>query len=300
MSGTEGLRDRVGRATPAPVQRAIRGATRRLARGTAGSRVLPSFLLIGTQRGGTTSLFHYLLQHPQVRGAVADKEVHFFDRPGFTALDGYRAAFPSAAAVARAERSAGGRVVVGEATPYYLFHPAVPGRVAAALPDVRLIAILRDPVERAWSQYRHECDLGFESLPFPEALEAEEERTAGAVERLLVDPAATSFEHQHHSYVARGRYLEQLERWWAALPRERLLLVRSEDLYADPAGTFDAITAHLGVEPWQPAAWRAYNASTSSGLSDELRSGLRETFRPWNERLAEATGRSWGWDEADA
>ena len=299
MSGSEGLRDRVGRATPAPVQRAIRGATRRFARGTAGSRVLPDFLLIGTQRGGTTSLFHYLLQHPQILGAVADKEVHFFDRPGFTAIDDYRAAFPTASAIRRAEKSAGGRVVVGEATPYYLFHPAVPGRVAAALPGVRLIAILRDPVERAWSQYRHECDLGFETLPFDEALDAEDARIAGDVERLLVDPAATSFEHQHHAYVARGRYVEQLERWWAAVPREQVLLVRSEDLYADPASTFDAITSHLGIEPWQPAAWRAYNASTSSGLDAVLRARLRATFRPWNERLEAATGRSWSWDEDD-
>ena len=220
-------------------------------------------------------------------GAVADKEVHFFDRPGFTALDGYRAAFPSAAAVGRAERSAGGRVVVGEATPYYLFHPAVPGRVAAALPDVRLIAILRDPVERAWSQYRHECDLGFETLPFPEALEAEEERTAGALERLLVDPAATSFEHQHHSYVARGRYLEQLERWWAALPtrafaaraKRRPVRRSGRDVRRDHGTPRGQALAAGGVARLQRL--------DDPGLSDELRSGLRETFRPWNERLAE-------------
>jgi len=260
--------------------------------------VLPDFLLIGAQRGGTTTLYHYLIQHPQVLGGVADKEVHFFDLRHAQGLDAYRGAFPSRRSVTRAAERAGAPVVVGEATPYYLFHPAVPGRVAADLPEVRLIAVLRDPVERAWSHYRHEVDLGYETLPFEAALDAEPERLDGATEHLASDRDATSFSHQHHSYVARGRYVEQLERWWSVFPRDRLLLVRSEDLYADPAPVFASIAEHLGVRTWQPPVWRAYNASTSTGLTPETRERLRETFRGWNERLAEATGRSWSWDEA--
>jgi len=242
--------------------------------------------VIGTQRGGTTTLYHYLVQHPQFLGAVADKEVHHFDLHGKDDLASYRGAFPRSRTVRRRERRVGGPVAVGEATPYYLFHPAVPGRVAAALPDVRLIAILRDPVERAWSHYRHEIDLGYETLSFEDALACEDQRL--------------SFAHQHHSYAARGRYLEQLERWWGAFPRERLLLVRSEDLHADPVATFGAITAHLGIRDWQPPAWRTYNASTSTGMTPDARRRLREAFRGWNERLAAATGRDWAWDGPDS
>ncbi|MEP6758535.1 MAG: sulfotransferase [Actinomycetota bacterium] len=296
MVGRGELRDRIGRAAPPGLRRAMRGGARRVARRTAVARALPGALVIGAQRGGTTTLYHYLTQHPQFLGTVADKEVHHFDLHVAEGLDAYRGAFPTTAKVRRTERRIGGRIVVGEATPYYLFHPAVPARVAADLPQVRLIAVLRDPVERAWSHYRHEVDLGHEALGFADALAAEGERLAGEAERLLADPSAVSFAHQHHAYVARGRYLEQLERWWAVFPRGQLLLVRSEDLHADPAATLDSITAHLGIRPWQPPAWRTYNASTSTDMPAAARARLRETFRRSNDRLAEATGRDWSWE----
>ena len=166
--------------------------------------------MIGAQRAGTTTLYHYLTQHPQFVGAVADKEVHHFDLHVADGLDAYRGAFPTTARLRRIERRADGPVIVGEATPYYLFHPAAADRA---------VQILRDPVERAWSHYRHEVELGYETLDFEAALEREVERLAGEADRLLADPSATSFAHQHHGYAARGRYLEQLERWWAAFPR---------------------------------------------------------------------------------
>ena len=289
----------MARAAPRSVRNAVRGAGRVLGRATSGARTLPTFLVIGAQRGGTTTLYHYLVQHPQVLGAVADKEVHFFDLRYATGLGAYRGAFPTAGAVRRVARDRGA-VAIGEATPYYLFHPAVPGRVAKDLPDVRLLAVLRDPVARAWSHYRHEVELGFEDLSFEYALQAEAARTAGAAELLAADPAATSFAHHHHAYVARGRYVEQLERWWRLIPRERLLLVRSEDLHRDPAPIFDAICAHLGIDAWQPAAWRAYNATKPAGMPPATDAMLRELFAPWNERLAAATGRDWAWDGASA
>jgi len=290
----------VGRAAPTRARSAVRSARRSVARATAGARALPDALVIGTQRGGTTTLYHYLSQHPQFLGAVADKEVHHFDLHADEDLATYRGAFPRRRTVRRRQRRVGGPVVVGEATPYYLFHPAVPARVAAAIPDVRLIAILRDPVDRAWSHYRHEVDLGYETLSFEDALACEDERLAGEHERLRGDSSAVSFAHQHHSYVARGRYLEQIERWWEVFPRAQLLLVRSEDLHADPVATFDAITTHLGIRDWQPPAWRTYNAATATGMAPGTRRRLRDGFRTWNERLAAATGRDWAWDGTDA
>jgi Sulfotransferase domain len=279
---------------PRAVRSTARGAARRVGRATAGARTLPDFLLIGAQRAGTTSLYHYLVQHPQVLGAVADKEVHFFDLRYREGLDAYRASFPTRSTVRRASRD-DAPVRVGEATPYYLFHPAVPARVAEDLPDVRLLAVLRDPVERAWSHHRHEVALGYETLSFEDALDREDERLEGEAQRLLDDPTATSFAHQHHGYVARGRYLEQLARWWTVLPKERLLLLRSEDLHADPGPTFDAICEHLAIRQWRPPTWGTYNAAPATEMSPATRSRLRATFRPWNARLAEATGREWAW-----
>jgi len=296
MTGMSDLRDRVGRAVSPAGKRALRAAARAFASATSGARVLPDFVIIGAQRGGTTSLYHFLTRHPQVRGAVMDKEVHFFDLRFAEGLARYRGAFPTRLTVERIRRRTDAPVAVGEASPYYLFHPAVPARIATSLPEVKLVAMLRDPVERAWSHYRHEHDLGHEPLSFEEALDAEEARLAGQQERLCADPSAASFAHQHHSYVARGRYAEQLERWFAAFPRERLLLVRSEDFYAEPAPVFRQVTDHLGLTPWQPGGFRPYNAATSTGMRRDTRERLRDEFLPWNERLAALTGRDWGWD----
>jgi sulfotransferase family protein len=296
MSAREPVSERVRRAVPSGARRAIRTAAKAVGDVTADQRVLPDFLVVGAQRAGTTTLYHHLVQHPQILGAVADKEVHHFDLRDAEGLRAYRAAFPRRGTVQRAARRAGARIVVGEATPYYLFHPAVPARVRAALPDVRLVAVLRDPVSRAWSHHGHEVDLGYEDLPFEAALDREEERLAGEEQRLLADPRAESFAHQHFSYVARGRYIEQLERWWHAFPREQLLLLRSEDLHRDPAETLRSIERHLGVGAWSPPVWRTINASAGGrSMAPGTRERLQATFAPWNERLRAATGIDWDW-----
>jgi hypothetical protein len=262
---------------------------------TAGARVLPDFLVIGAMRAGTTTLYHALVRHPQIAGAVLDKEVHYFDLHLERGERWYRARFPTRASLERRARRVGGPIRVGEATPYYLFHPAVPERVASTLPGALAIAVLRDPVERAWSHYRHEVDLGYEHLPFVEALEAEEERLAGEEERLRGDPSAVSAAHQHHSYVARGRYAPQLRGWFDALGRDRVVVVWSERLHAAPAATFSRVLEHLGVRPWDPGDWRVRNAATSAGLDEGIRARLREAFREDRAELAALLGEDPGW-----
>jgi hypothetical protein len=281
-------------------ERKLRRATRFFGDRTRALRCLPDFVIIGAQRAGTTTLYRAITEHPQVRGAVLGKEVHFFDLRFAEGVARYRGAFPTNASLALARARIGGPVLVGEATPYYLFHPQVPARIAATLPDAALIAVLRDPVERAWSQYRHEVDLGFETLSFEEALAAEDSRLAGEQERLTSDPGAVSFAHQHHGYVARGRYAEQLQHWYEHVPRDRLLLLRAEDLFTDPAPELRRVAHLLGLVPWQPASWRARNAAASAGIPPGPRAELRAAFRPHNERLADLTGRDWSWDDEPA
>ena len=185
---------------------------------TSRIRSLPDFLIIGGQRCGTTSLYRYLARHPAVVSAVLNKGVHYFDTDYDKGLNWYRSHFPSdpyKALVARRRNVT--RVITGEGSPYYVFHPLAAARIADVLPAVKAILILRDPVTRAHSHYTHELARGFESLSFEEALEREEERLEGEEERMKTDPSYYSFSHQHHSYVARGRYLEQIERWLTVL-----------------------------------------------------------------------------------
>ena len=143
---------------PEPASKVLRPGVHRFRRVTARHRMLPTFIIIGAQRAGTTTLFFYLRSHPDIEGPKpADssvswpKELHFFDEHFAKGVDWYRAFFPLERSRARA-RAEGHDLITGEATPYYLFHPLVPERVATTVPDVRLIVLLRDPIERAYSR----------------------------------------------------------------------------------------------------------------------------------------------------
>jgi hypothetical protein len=266
--------------------RTVAYARRGYARATALARALPDYLIIGAQKGGTTSLQWYLNQHPSVRRPTR-KELHYFTLHADRPVGWYRAHFP-----VRADGT-----VSGDATPYYLFHPAVPDRAHAVVPDARLVVLLRDPVNRAHSHYNHEVALGHETLSFEDALAAEEERLAGEDEKLRADPGARSFAHQHHSYVARGRYAEQLERWLALYPREQLLVLVSEELFADPIGATLETQRFLGLPERPPARLQARNVRRyTSPLDDGLHARLAAGFADDNQRLARLLGRDLPWD----
>jgi len=246
--------------------------------------VLPDFIVIGTQRGGTTSLDADLRKHPQVRGARR-KEVHFLDGLRTADIDRYRSYFPTQASLGRAARRVGAPVLTGESSPSYLFHPEVPARAARIVPDARFIALLREPVARAYSNHQLEQRRGNEPLDFVAAIEAEEGRLAD-------DPAG--FHRRHHSYVARGRYAEQLERWFTHVGRDRILVLRSEDLFADGQSQLDAVTDFLGLRRHHLDTLEARN------LADYEREiphadALRARFAPHNERLSELLDRDMGW-----
>lgn len=243
---------------------------------------LPDFLIIGAQKAGTTSLHAWLADHPCVH-VPAVKELHFFDHRPHGELSDYLRAFP--------DRPDG--VLSGEATPYYLFHPLVPDRVRSALPDVRLIVMLRDPVERAISHHNHETVLGFESLDLRTALASEGTRLTGAEDRLR--NLGRCFAHQHYSYVSRGLYLQQLERWWQLVDRSRMYVCLSEQLFADPLGGLARICDFLGLEPHVPASLRPRNVKPRRAPPADVVAALRERFTEPNRQLAEVLRCDLGW-----
>jgi Sulfotransferase domain len=269
---------------PEPVRKVVRNAIWGFGRGTARWRPLPEFLVIGAQKAGTTALYAYLRWHPAITGP-SWKEVSFFDRHWWRGERWYRGQFPL--------RSAGR--LVGEASPSYLFHPLAPERVRSLLPDVRLIALLRDPVERAYSQYQHEVALGREPLSFEDALEAEEERTRGEVERLVADPRAFSRDWWDHTYAARGLYAEQLERWLAVFPRNQLLVVATDELGEKPAETYAAVLSFLGVEPHALDDYPRVFDRDYAPMRRETRAALAERFAEPNRRLERLLGRDFAW-----
>jgi Sulfotransferase domain len=263
-----------------------RSAAQPLAMATAPLRLLPDFLIVGAQRAGTTSLYNYLVQHPDVGRVRLGKGVHYFDTNPTESTRWYRSHFPLDPAAVRVRRRPHH---VGEGAPYYLFHPLALERATALLPDVKLVAILRDPVERAHSQWVHETARGYEELPFLEALMAESDRLAGEDERLRTEPGAYSFSHQHHSYVARGLYATQIERMCELVGRERVFICSSKRLFAKPDEVFHEVLQFLGLSPCA-ATYEVHNSRSYPPLDPDVEAWLEAHFAASNERLVELLG----------
>jgi hypothetical protein len=253
---------------------------------TSSLRPAPDFLIIGTKRGGTTTLYRALARHSDVRELFPSllhiKSPHYFDLNYAKGQAWYRSHFPiSLPGRPRRWRS-------GESSPYYLFHPLAPGRAAREAPQARIIVLLRDPVERAVSHHWDRVQNGIEHLSLAEAIAAEPARLAGERERLEADPLATSDPYEHFSYVARGRYAEQLRRWLFAYPAEQLLVIRSEDLFTAPQVVFARVLAFLGLAPFSLLSVERHHGNRDRPrVEPGLRAEMAAMFAQPNADLAD-------------
>lgn len=263
---------------------------------TAPWRSEPDFIVLGAQRAATTTLYRILSEHPGVVRPTQAKGIGYFDEEHHRGPRWYRSHFP----LTRVLRSGGGpRRLTFESRGYYLHHPLSPERIARELPDVRVVAVVRDPVERAYSAYRHEHARGFDDLSFAEAVEQETQRLAGEVDRIRADPAYRSHAHRHHAYLTRSQYAEQVHRYVDALGPERVHVVDAGLLLSeDPGPELHLLEDFLGLARWQPAKLEHWNARPSSPLDAELEARLRAHFAPFDEQLATLTGRTPSWVDA--
>ncbi len=262
---------------------------------SATSRRLPDFLIAGTAKGGTTSLWWYVSEHPQVDPPMT-KEVAFFDVNYHRGMNWYRMHFPLAAH-AGADRDADGQRFTGEATPYYMFHPLAPARVAATLPQVKVILLLRNPVDRAFSHYQLKIKRRQEPLSFEDAIDAEAGRLAGEHERIASDPRYYSERHDRYSYLARGLYLEQILRWQQQFPPSQLLILESGELFHRTDEVYARVLEFLDLPHWQPPHFgNRYPGKYREKMSDATRRRLVEYFAPHNERLYAHLGVRFDWD----
>ena len=259
---------------------------------TSSLRLRPAFIIVGAQRAGTTTLYRVLEQHPAVARPTVNKGIAYFDLRNDRGLRWYRGHFPLRW---RARRRHGPDVVTFESSGYYLFHPLAAGRIARELPDVKIVVMVREPVERAYSAHRHELARGYETETFEEALDLEAERTDGEAERIVADPAYESFHHRHHAYLARSRYSEQIDRFIDELGPDRVHIVDADAFFEDPVAEFERLRSWLGLPAWQPEKVERWNARPRSPMSPELRERLDRYFEPYDARLAEQMGRAPSW-----
>jgi hypothetical protein len=289
VTGPEGTTDfivgahHILNSTLNPPRNLKRYAERGWQRATALWRTLPDFMVIGAMKSGTTSLFSYLIQHPAV-AASAQKETDYFQFNYHRGTRYYRSYFPISAL-----KKARGWSMTGEATPTYLYHPEVAGRVKSVLPEVRLVAILRNPVDRAYSHYHHRVRASLEPLGLAEALAEEPARLAqasddsGSQASLVAALAACG-------YRSMGEYARYLRPWLAQFPREQLLVLTSESLAGRLEQSFSQLTRFLGLDDWSPPAYRRLNRAPYAPMEAAERAELLEYFRPLNAELEEMLG----------
>ena len=288
MTGAADFLRRVPPAVAWRVEEKTRGTRERVRKTTAPIRLRPNFLVIGAQKAGTTALHGYLRQHPAVFSPDW-KELHYFSLKYPLGEAWYLAHFPLKA-------THRGAIAVGEATPAYLFDPRAPARVYAFDPGMKLVVTVRDPVERAYSHYWMEVETRDETRSFEDAIAWEEAEVWPELDRWIADPAYVSpLPLFGRSYVARGFYADQLERWLALFPRKQLHALTSDELLASPTSALYGVERFLGIPDWQPASYSRENVREYPPMSPVTHEHLRGVFEPHDRRLAELLGLELPW-----
>lgn len=233
------------------------------------------FIIIGAHRAGTQSLYDYVIQHPRVVPAVRP-DIHFFDLYYEQGLDWYIRQFPLLSGYYGARRPEGH--ITGEASPFYLHHPLVAERIKANLPGVKLIALLRNPTDRAYSHYRYAVRQGVESLSFSMALKVEAKRMEKGNQLLRDNPRIYSERNLNNSYISHGLYAPQVRRWMEVFPPEQLLFLRSEDYFGDPVNTAMRVYRFLGLSDYQPSLLEPPPVNFYEFLTESTRAKIDRVF----------------------
>jgi hypothetical protein len=236
------------------------------------------------------------------------KEVHFFDDYFARGINWYRTQFPTSVKKYYIEHVRKHHFLSGEASPYYIFHPHAPKRIAAVLPHIKLILLLRNPIDRAYSQHWLEVKGRYETVSFEQAIKGEQERIAGEREKMLSDERYHSFKHRRYTYLTRGLYIDQIEYWLNYFPRDQFLFLKTEDLYKNPASIVRQSLEFLGIPSKEidtNREYKKYKVPSKTGYKTKdsapkmhptTRRYLAEHFKPYHMCLYEFLGRDLEWD----
>ena len=240
---------------------------------------VPNFIIIGSQRCGTTSLYTYLAQHPQILTPIK-KEMDFFSWHFDRGIDWYLAHFPP--------MPSGEEFLTGEASPSYFDYREAPERLYTAFPEAKLIVLLRNPVDRAISQFYRLTDLNWEARSLDRVISDE-------IERLNQNPEYIIGE-EPGNYLARGRYIEFIKNWRTFFPQEQLLILKSEDFYAGAATTVKQVLEFLDLPEYQLSEYQNANPGSYQPVNESVRDRLSDYFRPYNQELEQYFGRQFDWE----
>jgi hypothetical protein len=243
-------------------------------------------VIIGAQKSGTGAFYKILRQHPLVSNR--EGEIHFFDIFYQEGIEWYKAQFPliSHPESIRIDKS-----------PYYLFHPSVPERMHAILPDAKVIILLRNPVDRAYSQYWMNIRNDREQLSFRDAIHAESGRLAGEKERIILTGKTPQYSnHRHFSYLSRGLYIEQLRNWLNYYPIEQMFIISLTDFVKNPEKVIQETLVFLELPAYDHFNFQVGKRHVHPPMEPLLRKELSDYFRPFNEELEALLNRSFDWN----
>lgn len=254
-------------------------------------RQLPNFMIMGTQKGGTTFLFHHLCQHPDIC-EPKEKEIHFFNQRAHEPIENYKHLFPS-----KIDKILNPNLIAGEATPCYMIYPQVPALVHKHNPDTKIIVLLKNPIERAFSNYKHNVSMKREWYSFEDALKHEEVRTNLEYIDIFTSRKDAIKNYSNFSYKRKGIYAEQLGWIFRHFDRNQVLVVQSEELFAKPKETIKTVTDFLGTTPLSLSEYPAKHVSTlNMAINPDTRDYLREFYQDHNQSLFKMIGTTYDWN----
>ena len=250
-------------------------------------RVLPDLIVIGVVRSGTTSLYHYLSQHPSIIKSAYD-ELGYFDSNYDLGLNWYKSLFPTIFEKKKVEEK-NGKFITYDVTPFYIYNEKTPQRIHQILPNSKLIVILRNPVDRSYSNYF----LGNQEKKFEEII-ANEKKILNKIDKNNIDEY---YDFVHTSMLARGFYAEQLENWYKIFSKDQILIIQSEEFATETNKIMNNIFDFLELPRYDIPDNSKKNKIHYEPMKKETRRELIEYFRPYNEKLYSMINRNFDWEK---
>jgi len=260
--------------------------------------VLPDFYIIGAAKSGTSSLYDYLVQHPGIQPTFT-KEPRFFDKYYDRGFNWYKVNFPFKFHKILVTKFLKKNFLTCDATPRYLDHPHAPQRIKKLTPNAKLIVLLRNPINRAYSNYNMRVNTGAEDLTFEKAIEREKKLGKTEFEKMLKDENYYSRDYYHYSYIDRSLYVNKLKRWMKVFPKEQFLILQSEKFFEDPSKVYNQVLKFLNLPKWDLVKYQKIGTARykKPKLESNLRKQLVDFFEPYNQELIELVGQKFDWNE---
>ena len=256
-------------------------------------RVLPDFIIIGSMKCGTTSLYYDICEHPCVSPAAYD-EIGFFDSNFHLGLNWYRSMFPTKRRIEDIRRKEG-VAITGEDTPFYFWNPVAAKRIQKLLPNIKLITILRNPIDRAYSEYQDLVSSESNSPSFETFIE-NEINTRRKDSSLITEENFEIF-NQKNSYLLKGIYVDQLKIWAGLFPKEQIFTLSTENLNSEPITALESVFQYLNLPDYKIKNIQHQKQKKYVPMNSQTRKILIEFFKPHNERLFKFIGKKFDWDE---